>query len=128
MNKFVQHVPTFCDGCEPKSFFFSSQEDLVRELGGLGYGNGVGKYFELSGNTIMEVSDNGYHWWVAGYVSSTEGLTFNKWEAKYKPVKTKEQLQAEGITTYNPEDITIKVGGITFEGFSGDIVTIERKD
>ena len=125
--KFVQHVPTFAEGCIPKTFTFTSQEDLILKLSGIGYGNGVGEYFELSGNLIMEVSDSGYHWWVAGKVSSTECLNFNKWEARERPKLTKEEIQGRkdsGELFYDPNKIVISVGGIVLEGFTDDVVTI----
>lgn len=112
-KKFIQHVPTFVEGAEAKVFEWETQEELVMKLSEIGYGNGVGKYFELSGNLIMEVSDNGYHWWVAGRVSSTEGLHFDTWSAKVRPT----MAVNPDSKAYNPSEIIVTMNGVKLEGF-----------
>ena len=112
-KNFVQHIPTFAEGVEPKVFEWETQEELVFKLSEIGYGNGVGEYFELSENLIMEVSNNGYHWWVAGRVSSVEGLTFEKWTAKEKPTVA---LNPDS-NGYDPSKVIVIINGVKCEGF-----------
>lgn len=113
-KRFIQHIPTFAEGVEAKVFEWETQEELVLKLSEIGYGNGVGEYFELSENLIMEVSDNGHHWWVAGKVSSVEGLTFEKWVAKEKPLVS---LNSDS-KAYNPSEVIVTINGIKLEGFA----------
>ena len=122
MKKFIQHVPPFVDCTLPPAVEWTSQEELVLKLSELGYGNGVGKYFELSGNTVMEVSDNGYHWWVAGRVTSTEGLTFDKWSPKEKP----KLVTNPDIKSYNASEVTVWCGDKQIFPCDGDFVSIGK--
>lgn len=127
MNKFIQHVPTFVASLHAKHFEFETQLDLICRLKELNYGTKDGSWFELSDNRIMEVSDEGYYWWVCGYVRSTAGLDLPKWEAKERPKKTEEQKQqyldeckSKGIPVYDPRQVTLSIGGHELTGFAED--------
>jgi len=42
-------------------------------------------HFAISGNRLMEVSNDGFEWWVIGYVGNPELLDLPKWDGgKYK--------------------------------------------
>ena len=41
--------------------------------------------FVMSGRCLMTVSDNGYHWWVLGYIENPKEINLPQWNGpKYK--------------------------------------------
>ena len=84
MNTFTQHVPAFVDIDRPSPIQFETTEDLLSlEI--------VGRYkencywFVMDGNTLMMVKDDGFYWWVVGFIEKSELIKLPKWEGpKYK--------------------------------------------
>lgn len=128
-NKFIQHIPSFINGVEPKSFEFNTQNELIVRLFEMGYGVKGGTWFEVSGNLIIEVSEKGYNWWVAGRVKSLEGLSFNKWQPKEGADKllTRSDPPLMGGKTYNAKEVPVTINGKVLTGFADyDKITTER--
>ena len=81
MNRFKQHIPAFVDVDEkPLWHNFETTEDLLSLEIVKRY---IGKYFShfaLSDNHLMEISDDGFSWWVVGYIEDPSVVVLPQWE------------------------------------------------
>ena len=85
MNKFTQHVPATCDIDEPLIFNFNTTEELLMSEYVQGFAKIRPSTFVMSGRCLMTVSDNGYHWWVLGYIENPKEINLPQWNGpKYK--------------------------------------------
>ena len=86
MNNFVQRIPGGCDiSGDPLSFEFNTTEELLA----LEYVQRFAKHrpstFVMEDNCLMVISDNGYHWWVVGYIEKPNEINLPKWDGpKYR--------------------------------------------
>lgn len=74
-NKFRQHVPMFVnDGEGGYSFEFDTSADLMRELDQRRqfWDEDTTRMLAMSESTLIEVTDNGFHWWVLGFIEHPE--------------------------------------------------------
>lgn len=83
--KFSQHIPTFVETMgEPSPCFeFNSLQELLDHPIVARYKehcDGVFSHFALSDNHLMVISNDGFNWWVVGYVSDPDALDLPKWE------------------------------------------------
>lgn len=81
MNKFIQHVPSFVSGVDPTEFEFDKTDELLSsEYVSRFSKNANFSHFAMSDNRLMSISDNGFHWWVVGFISDPESVDLPKWE------------------------------------------------
>ena len=81
MATFRQHIPAFVDidGPPPVAEFSTTDELLALEIVHR-YGKGPGfSHFAMSDNHLMEISDEGFEWWVVGSVSDPSAVDLPKW-------------------------------------------------
>ena len=82
MNKFIQHIPTFVEGCTPKDYLFETTEQLLQTPLFLEASQRKNfNHFAISDNYIMQVCDNGKFWWVMGTVLDSSSIDLPKWKA-----------------------------------------------
>ena len=85
MRIFRQHVPGFIDA-EPVTFTFHDTEDLlaqrvVKQWAEDRQGNPIADaHFVLHGTTLMGVKDDGFWWWVIGYINTLDGIELPQWK------------------------------------------------
>jgi len=86
MNRFKQHMPSFVDiGESPEWIEFDTIEDLL----GLEIVQRYGKckdfsHFALNENHLLEISDEGFYWWVVGYIENPSAVDLPQWKGKYR--------------------------------------------
>jgi len=81
MNKFTQHIPSFVDTDKRLIIEFETPEELFNHQ----YFQLVTKYskfshFAIHNRYLMEISDEGFHWWVLGMVDKPEELNLPQWD------------------------------------------------
>jgi hypothetical protein len=80
MNHFKQHVPSFIDnGYKRVEFEFKTTADLLNSAVVKKYVE-PGSYFVKSDNCLMVVTDNGFHWWVIGYIKNPQDVELPEWD------------------------------------------------
>ena len=81
MNEFTQHIPDFVDVLErPPAIFFETTEDLLGLEVVKRYGNERDfSHFAISGNVLMEISDEGFKHWVVGYIKKPDLVNLPVW-------------------------------------------------
>jgi hypothetical protein len=81
MNKFIQYIPTFVDADAPEWHEFETTAELLSLEIVKRYGQDNDfSHFVLSENRLMEISDNGFHWWVVGYIEDPTTVNLPQWE------------------------------------------------
>lgn len=91
MNKFKQHIPSFVDrfGEElPVIEFSTTQElleiDVVKQWKKPMDGK-LFSHFAIKDNALMVIHDDGFHWWVVGYVEDPLTIDLPMWDGpKYE--------------------------------------------
>jgi hypothetical protein len=81
MNKFTQHIPSFMDGFEPRVYEFESTEQLLS----YDFFKSIAQrpkfsHFAMHRSHLMEISDEGFHWWVLGRIEHPEEMDLPQWE------------------------------------------------
>jgi len=87
MNKFRQHIPTFVDTDKPLPIYkFETTEELLRLEVVQRYSKWEKfSYFAIGENYLMIIGDDGFYWWVVGYVDDPTTVDLPKWDGpKYK--------------------------------------------
>ncbi len=89
MNSFRQHVPNCIDMDQPPDVKFGTVEQLLEIDVIKRFSQIEGHdHFALKHHTLMQVSDDGFHWWVMGYIKCPEDIdptTIPEWEGpKYQ--------------------------------------------
>ena len=110
MNWFKQHIPSFFDVDEkPKKINFNTTEELLNLEIVKRYGKREDfSHFAISDNTIMEISNNGMHWWVVGFIGDPSLVDLPKWDGgKYEA-----ELNNGKIVIINGNDVVSSCGGI----------------
>jgi len=75
MNEFRQHIPDFVDIESPPPCKFETTEDLLNLEIVQRYGKGKNfSHFAIRDNCLMEILDEGFHWWVVGYIKTPSQL------------------------------------------------------
>jgi len=87
MNIFTPHLPNFVDNSVPvKSYNFETTEDLLQLEIVVEHSKDDGfSHFALSDNYLMKILNDGFEWWVIGYIKNIESIDLPKWAgAKYR--------------------------------------------
>ena len=87
MNTFKQHIPNFVDlDEEPPTYNFNTTEELLELEVVKRYGRSKDfSYFAMSEEYLMEISDNGFKWWVVGRIKYPESVDLPQWNGgKYR--------------------------------------------
>jgi hypothetical protein len=83
MNTFLQHIPNFVDTDRPEAIEFETTQDLlmidkvkqwVKPIDGKEF-----SHFALSGKALIVVHDEGFHWWVVGYIERPDEIDLPRW-------------------------------------------------
>ena len=84
MNKFKQHIPNFVDVDECSDWIeFETTQDLLKLEIVQRYGKRKDfSHFALSNSCLMEISDEGFHWWVVGYIADPSMVNLPQWEGR----------------------------------------------
>lgn len=78
MNRFKQHVPAFIDTESSQWIEFKTKKDLLsinavkqwaKPMDGKPF-----SHFAISGNYLMAIHDNSFHWWVVGYIENIKDI------------------------------------------------------
>lgn len=86
IRRFRQHIPCcldYKDAIKIPIYSFETLEEMMalevvqRYRESEDYGG-----FEISGNYLMMVSEDRYHWWVVGTIDITDGLELPIWKAR----------------------------------------------
>ena len=112
-NKIVQEVPNYCD-VEPKSAEFNTLAELL-EIDWVKSSKDDFYRWSLSGNRLMEESDEGRYWWVVGYVARPDLLDLPKWVAVER-----EKQPDDG------REIKLMFDGVECTPASGEFVSVKR--
>lgn len=90
-NRIKQHLPGFMDpfAYTPKVVEFNTQEELfeIPWVRNWEVPISSGKLFyrwSLSDSNLMAEFDEGYSWYVVGYILNPDALDLPKWEARYR--------------------------------------------
>lgn len=93
MNKIIQHIPNYCDRFEPRSVEFSTLSELLSIDFVQRFRNLNNFYqFSISNNRLMAEYENGYKWFVVGFLDE-QFKELPKWEPKRNLEKETEDLK-----------------------------------
>ena len=90
MIEFTEHIPSFVDYREdPKVYSFASEEDMLTSDMFWRWSHSKDfSHFAQDGNTILQIGDNGFYWWVVGHFKSDKPLNIPKWDGwKFRAVQ-----------------------------------------
>lgn len=88
MNRITQHVPRFVDTREPPiQVEFTTTDSLLSVDFVKAWRDAPNfSHFCVHRKHLMVVLDDGYQWWVVGYLQHTDNVNLPTWEgAKNKP-------------------------------------------
>lgn len=114
MNRFQQHIPTYVEVTTPPPILeFETTKDLLNLEVVKRY---VDEGFHLCMHTyhLMVTSDDGFYWWVVGYIEDPESIDLPPWEGwKYHailPSGEEKILKGDEIVSSCEEIFTLKDG------------------
>lgn len=112
MNRFRQHIPSFIDVERPEWIEFETTEDLlsidvvkqwVKTMDGKPF-----SHFAVSGNYLMAIHDDSFHWWAVGYIDKPDAVDLPKWHGgKYRA-----ELSDGKKTVLNDEEVVSICGDV----------------
>ena len=79
-NQIFQHVPGCISGVENQLMDFETTEELLEIPFVKRLGNDDDYSFQMSGDTLMTVKDDGTMWWVIGYINKPEEIDLPEWK------------------------------------------------
>src|SRR3990167_9784089 len=80
MNSFRQHIPAFVDVDRPASIPFATTEDLLALEVMQRYKAPNFSHFAMGDNTLMAISEEGYRWWVVGFITDPKAIDLPAWD------------------------------------------------
>ena len=108
MAQFRQHIPTYVDHDPTPTFEFANTKELLALEVVQRYGREPAfSHFAMSGNNLMEISHDGFKWWVVGSVSDPSIVDLPKWEGW----KFRARLADGSIALVGPE-VTSSCGDV----------------
>lgn len=117
MNKFTQHIPAFVDidRDADRSFEFETTDELLNHEIVQRYGKGDNfSHFAISENHLMEIKDDGFHWWVVGYIEKPADVDLPAWDGgkHLVDVDGEELILTDEVVSVRGDRITLKDGRI----------------
>lgn len=112
-NRFIQHIPSFVEGCEPKIYEFNKLEELLcQPLFKHASEQPKFSHFAMSDNHIMEISDEGFHWWVLGRIEKPEMVDLPQWTGwKYRALLDGKEVVLSGeVVSSCGDELTLRDG------------------
>jgi len=82
MNRFKKHIPPFVDvDILPDWIEFETTEDLLK-IKDVEIYNEIKDFshFAVEEDCLLAISDEGFHWWVIGFIEKPEEVNLPKWE------------------------------------------------
>ena len=115
MNQFTQHIPSFVDRRDPApTTEFSTTEELLSLDVVQRYKGPKFSHFALEGNCLMAISDEGFQWWVAGYIkdpSTVELPQWNGWKHRAElPDGSRVILSGDDVVSSCGDELTLRNG------------------
>lgn len=110
MNSFIQHIPSFVDIDErPKEIPFNTTGDLLNIDVVKQFANqDEGSWFAIKGKCLMHISDNGFHWWVVGYIKNPMAVDLPAWDGW----KFRAKLNDGTVTELSGQDVISVCGDL----------------
>ena len=84
MNRFKQHIPNFIEVDKPPEWIEFQNTDALLSIEVVKQWSKPmdGKpfsHFAISGNYLMAIHDDGFHWWAVGYIENPQAVNLPKW-------------------------------------------------
>ncbi len=79
MNSFRQHIPAFADVDQPDAIHFTDTATLLSQPVVQRYKDATFSHFCMNGNALMVVNDDGFEWWVVGFVADPSAVDLPAW-------------------------------------------------
>lgn len=95
MNYFRKYIPTFVElDKEPEAIPFETTDELLKIDAIKRCASGPHfSHFAMSGNALMEITDDGFCWWVLGCIDFPEQVDLPKWTGgKYRAENEKGEI------------------------------------
>lgn len=84
VNSFRQHIPPFVEvDRRPAPIPFTTVDELLALEVVQRCKDEAFSHFALSDNALMAVSDDGYKWWVVGFIAQPEQVDLPTWKPRY---------------------------------------------
>ena len=85
MNRFVQHVPTFCEVSKPEEIFFDDFNDLLKHarFQTISGTEGFYRWSKDGVHCLMAEFNHGYQWYFIGYIDNLNDIDLPIWYAKH---------------------------------------------
>jgi hypothetical protein len=99
LAKIREHIPGFADmGQEPLCFDFETTDELLEvpivKRWNKPMGNHQFSHYTLHKNALMAVHDDGFHWWVVGFIDDLSAVDLPEWSGgKYRVVDESGELK-----------------------------------
>ena len=113
MIVFSQHIPYFVDHREQeKSLIFEDESEMLNSEIFLKYSSSKDfSHFAQDRNCILQISDDGFYWWVVGYFKSDTSLTIPKWTGwKFRAKKDGKYFVTTCVVMSSGGEITLTNG------------------
>lgn len=109
MNKFTQHIPTFCEDFEPIVIEFDDIQELLQNpLFNRHRNKPDFNYFAMDREYLMAISDDEFRWFPMGRIEKPEEIDLPKWAgSKYRAT-----LDGEDVVLTSKEVAWVSVGWI----------------
>jgi hypothetical protein len=110
MNSFTLRIPNFVDTSrKPEKEYFETTEELLnlptvkRATEDPGF-----SHLAIENNMLMEIGDDGYFWWVLGYIEDPSSVNLPRWDGS----KYKAQMSDGTIVKLSRQDVYSCCGNI----------------
>ena len=110
MNWFIQYIPDFVDVHKrPKKIPFETKEDLLNlEIMKKYEKQPDFSHFALEDNRLMGIFEDGFLWWVIGYIDDPLSVDIPQWEGW----KFHVQLNDYSLVTLSGDDVISSCGDV----------------
>ena len=124
MNRFKQHIPSFVATDEKAEWVeFSTTSDLLELPIVKRYTDSENfSHFALWHNYLMEICDDGFYWWVVGYIEDPTSIELPEWAgAKYRALLPNGEIEvlAEDEVVSSCSGVLTLQNGSTVEYLKG---------
>ncbi len=107
MNSFRQRVPNYIDAPKPDPHVFNTLEELYADPH---INNYMSKpdfsHLAIDGDYLMAIFDEGYKWWVLGFIENPDDIDIPKWEKALYEV----QMPNGTVTILTNKDVRRTIG------------------